>query len=504
MAKKPNIIYVLGDDQRGELLGCMGHPLLKTPQLDQLAAEGTLFTNARCTSPLCMPSRVCHYTGQWERAHGVNFNSQSALSPEAWEKTFPGLLKKAGYWTAWIGKNHVPVDLAGTSYMEDWFDCWWGNHNHSGFYPKELPNGRGDLYAAATADTQAEVFAEGALNVIKPDDAFIKRCSTHFPKRPDDQPFCLCVTFNLPHGASTSTMQLRPSDDELYKSGYRDTINDIDLPASYEAWQGADYKLPLEVWDHVWIADYDYVKRPHDLRERIVRQYQVITGIDRFIGKLRQALTETGEADNTIIVFSTDHGLLFGEHGLGGKALLYEPALHIPLIVYDPRPHAARGQRSDALVAVPDLAPTMLDLCDEPIPDFMQGVSLKPLLQNKPQHIRDELFIENLFDAQNYPRCDGIIHENYKYIRYFPRSEDPQQTGKRLRTTLDDYTTCRASMSQDEQPIYEELYNQKNDPHEQQNLVDHQEYRVILNDLRQRCQQQAASLHQIPSSTVPR
>ena len=94
MSKQPNIIYILGDDQRGEL-GCMGHPFVQTPHLDQLAQDGTLFTWARCTSPLCTPSRACHYLGQWERSHGINFN-WSALSDAGWANSFPRTIATSG------------------------------------------------------------------------------------------------------------------------------------------------------------------------------------------------------------------------------------------------------------------------------------------------------------------------------------------------------------------------------------------------------------------------
>ena len=137
--QSPNIIYILGDDQRADMLGCAGHPVLTTPHLDQLAKDGTRFTKAHCTSPLCTPSRACHYLGQWERQHGINFNSGTAVSPEAWQQSFPMLLKQAGYFTGWVGKNHVPVGEGGyaSGVMEDVFDYWYGNHGHTGFYPKD-------------------------------------------------------------------------------------------------------------------------------------------------------------------------------------------------------------------------------------------------------------------------------------------------------------------------------------------------------------------------------
>jgi arylsulfatase A-like enzyme len=141
----PNVIYILGDDHRAEQLGSRGHPLLQTPNLDKLSRQDVQFTNAFCTSPACTPSRTCHYTGQWERKHGINFNSGSSLSPEAWARSFPMRLKEAGYYLGWVGKNHVPA-VGGkcgydSGYFETVFDYWYGNHGHSGFYPKEQCSG---------------------------------------------------------------------------------------------------------------------------------------------------------------------------------------------------------------------------------------------------------------------------------------------------------------------------------------------------------------------------
>ncbi|MFW5858286.1 MAG: sulfatase-like hydrolase/transferase, partial [Planctomycetota bacterium] len=165
---RPNVIYILGDDHRGEFLGCNGFPVLRTPHLDRLAAEGVRFTNAFCTSPACTPSRTGHYLGQWERRHGVNFNSESAVAPAAWDESFPMRLKAAGYWLAWVGKNHVPAGAGGygSRLFEEVFDYWYGNHGHSGFYPKEMAGPGREVYGNAAEDTQVEVFAEGAQNAL--------------------------------------------------------------------------------------------------------------------------------------------------------------------------------------------------------------------------------------------------------------------------------------------------------------------------------------------------
>lgn len=486
----PNIIYILGDDHRADYLGCMGHPIVQTPHLDQLAREGTLFTEAYCTSPACTPSRACHYTGLWERTHGINFNSDSSMAPEAWDSSFPMRLKAAGYYLGWVGKNHVPVGEGGykSGYLESVFDYWYGNHGHSQFYPKETPSGA--IYQNAVADTQVEIFEEGALNFLDPQDGFLRSASPLLPHRPQDQPFCLCITFNLPHGYGTGTMQLRPSDDNLYKSTYRDQINDMPLSPTYRTYNDSvhDPKLPPQVYSNRRIAQYDYVKEPVFLKERQVRTCQADTGMDRMVGNLRAALERLGLEENTIIIFSTDHGLHHGEHGLGGKCFLYKEDLHIPLIIYDPRlSEAGHGQRRNELALVPDLAPTVLELAGLEVPATMQGKSLAPLLRGEKVDWRKDFFGEQLLDIQDYPRSECLRSKEWKYIRYFKRTVDKTfLTLDGTYGTHENYLECLTSTLSGEEPVYEELYHLAQDPHEEKNLAENNTYRHVLEGMRER------------------
>jgi arylsulfatase A-like enzyme len=487
--KKPNIIYILGDDHRAEIMRCAGHPIIETPNLDKLASEGIMFKNAFCTSPVCTPSRSCHYLGQWERKHGVNFNSKTAISEDAWQKSLPILLKEQGYFTGWVGKNHVPVGHGGykSGYMESTFDYWYGNHDHSHFYVKEYKGG--EIYSNAKADTQVEVFEEGAMNFLNPQKEFIESCSRPLSYRDTDKPFCLFITFNLPHACGTGGMQMRPTDDELYITKYRDRFNDFQLPMTYISFEKTTIpKIPKEVYNGVQLPSYDYVRSPVALRERLVRICQTVTGMDRMIGNLRNKLEELGEAENTIIVFSTDHGIHHGEHGLGGKNLLYEEDLRIPMMIYDPRlPKQLQGQIREELVLVPDLAPTVLDLLEVEIPDTMQGASMYPLIHNQKQSWREEFFAEVQMDIQNYPRSECLRNNEWKYIRYFKRTEDPEQENVKFKSTLDDYNTCLwSTLYGDEEPIYEELYNLKNDIHEEYNLANNSKYSEVINEMREK------------------
>jgi arylsulfatase A-like enzyme len=323
---RPNLIFVLSDDQRYETLGCTGHLFGETPNLDRLAAEGVLFTNAHVTSAICTPSRACYFLGQYERKHGVNFNSGTALAPQAWSGSYPVVLREAGYFTGYVGKNHVPIGAEGyqTGLMEKSFDFWFGGHGHLGFYPKSHHK----IFRKAKSDTQAEIIEEGAASFLDSEQEFLEGADAFLKKRPVDKPFCLSVSFNLPHAAGTESMQMLPSDPELYRSAYRNRLEELPLSRNYVAKESIrNPKLPKDLlFTEFRQTGYDYVNTPGAMKERLIRETQTITGIDRVLGNIRSILEKQGLADNTVIVFSSDHGIMSGEFGLGGKRLIMNPA----------------------------------------------------------------------------------------------------------------------------------------------------------------------------------
>ena len=473
---KPNIIVVLADDMRRGYTGFEGHPIVKTPNLDDLAAKGTFFSNSFATSAVCTPSRTVLLTGQYERKHGINFNSDSALSNEAYLNTYPMLLKSAGYFVGYIGKNHTPLGqnedgVVGydSGVMDNSFDYWYASHGHLGFYPKENP--KHSIFKNAQADTQVEILEEGVENFFTPDRAF----SAGFDfllTRPADKPFALLINFNVPHNGGTGSMEFRDSDLALYRETYRDQIDAIQLPSTYvAAVDMVEPKLPKHVYNGEYIANYNYVRTPEDMRERDIRVMETVTGIDKLMGKLVKQLEEQGIADNTIIVFTSDHGIQHGEFGLAGKTLVYEPSIKIPLIIYDPRA-TAPSQRSE-LVALVDIAPTLLEFAGQPVPDSMQGSSLKPLLQNENSSWREELFLENMMTIQNYPRIEAVRTHKWKYVRYFDKQKDQA------------YADMLVASINGEQPIFEELFDLENDPSEISNVIADEENKDVIDMLRQ-------------------
>ena len=275
---RPNLVFILTDDQRYDTLGCTGNTFTRTPHLDRLAAEGVLFANAHVTSAICTPSRASYFLGQYERRHGVNFNSGTALAPEAWAGSYPVLLREAGYFTGYVGKNHVPVGAHGydTGLIEESFDFWFAGHKHLGFYPK----GRHPNFHAAKADTQVEILEEGAATFLDAEQTFIEGAGAFLKSRPKDKPFCLSVSFNVPHGAGTESMKLLPSDPELYRTAYRDRLEELNLAPNYLARAGIrNPKLPPDVLRTGFRqTGYDYVDTPAGMKERLIRETQTVTG----------------------------------------------------------------------------------------------------------------------------------------------------------------------------------------------------------------------------------
>ncbi|MFD2587363.1 sulfatase-like hydrolase/transferase [Croceitalea marina] len=497
--ERPNFVFILTDDQQYGLMGCTGNAIVQTPNLDKLASDGVLFTNAHITSAICTPSRASILTSQFERKHQINFNSGTSMPKEVWETTYPMLMRNSGYYTGWIGKNHVPIGEGGyrSGLMEQSFDYWYAGHGHLRFYPKEVHK----IFKQAKNDTQAEIIGEGIEDFLS-NEQKLEGVVKFMEQRPKQKPFVLSISFNLPHGAGTSTMQMKETDDSIYKTLYRDKT--IPLPKNYIAKANIKTpKLPKEIHH----ADdrqqgYNYVDTPTGYRERYTRQLQAMTGIDRIVGRLRQLLKAHNLEKNTIIIFTSDHGLFMGQFGLGGKALCYEITTHVPLIIFDPKlKKSNRGRTSNALVQSIDLAPTLLSKSGIDIPQSYQGHDLSPLLKGKQNAVREYLYTENLWSTHfGNPRCESVQNKKWKYIRYYKNENFSAQekiktaeqigipTSSMLYKVHDpDIAIYRSYINgplQGEIPAYEELYNLKTDPDETTNLAMTEANRSVLQKMR--------------------
>ncbi len=480
---RPNVIFILTDDQRFDSLSMTGNPVTETPYIDRLAEEGVFFKNAFVTSPICGPSRANIFTSQWERKNQIGFTSVSKnyVSAEAFENSFLMQFKQAGYSTAFIGKHHTKiVDRSNTPLNENIDFAYYGE-GHLGFYPAK----KRKIFSNLKNQSQTEGLYEAFQAYLNPDnqyayfyenaDASIK---DQLKPRDPDQPFCAWINLNLPHQSSLGGMGRQAGDPEFYATRYADRVDDFEIPAGYPN----NLTLPAEVITAQEQPKY-YRLKEDKLRSTLLSTSRAVYGIDQMLGDLRQLLEELDLADNTIIVFFSDNGLLYGEHGLGGKTMLYEESVHVPLIVYSPfLSPENRGVERSELVVGQDIPATLLDLCGLPTPATYQGVSMRPLIEGRDVDWRKDVFLENLFTDQGYPRQESVRGERFKYIRYYSKEQDRRQ-----------YFPAGI---EGEQPIYEELFDLDADPDEQHNLANNPEYASVLTAYRTRCEQLDAELAQ--------
>ncbi|MGZ0708909.1 sulfatase-like hydrolase/transferase [Coraliomargarita sp. W4R53] len=473
-ATQPNVIFILTDDQRFDSLGMTEHPVTETPHIDRLAEEGVFFKNAFVTSPICGPSRANIFTSQWERKNQIGFTSVSNnyVSERAFENSFLMQFKDAGYSTAFIGKHHTKiVDRSNTPLKENIDFAYYGE-GHLGFYPAK----KRKIFSNLKNQSQTEGLFEAFQAYVTPGndydyfyqnaDASIKDQLT---QRDPDQPFCAWINLNLPHQSSLGGMGTQPGDPEFYSKRYADQIDDFEIPEGYPN----NLTLPKDVITAKEQPKY-YRFKEDRLRSTLLSTSRAVYGIDQMLGDLRQLLDKLDLADNTIIVFFSDNGLLYGEHGLGGKTMLYEESVHVPLIVYSPFLSAEhRGVQRAELVVGQDIPATLLDLCGLATPATYQGVSMRPLIEGKDVDWRQDVFLENLFTDQGYPRQEGVRGERFKYIRYYSKDNDRKQ--------------YLPNGIEGEQPIYEELFDLDSDPKEQHNLANNPEYASVLAAYRTRC-----------------
>lgn len=480
--ERPNIIFLLADDQRADSLSSTGHPFSQTPNIDQLARNGVRFANAFTVQPICAPSRFAFLSGQYERTSGLGFNSPYEVSESQWEQTYPALLKAAGYYTGFIGKFGVQYySLDGGAASK--FDYWRAHDGWLPFWPKDLPeNPATEIYKNAEHDITTEIMGEYIAEFLD--------------TRPDNVPFNLSVSFSAPHNSVVSTMYPEGADPDcesyackvmgyaanenpklaghpVYDQLYRDWEIEIAQDTGRDPYRF----IPEGIIDHEarkkWY-DYNY---DADLQpEHLVRYQQTITGIDRVVGDLVMHLERLGLAEDTIIIYSSDHGLLNGEYGTGGKALLYDLVTNIPLIVYDPRASRS-GRENDVaeLVLSIDVPATILTYAGIPLPGSMQGRDL-----NSDEARREEVFLESLTVAEGNPFIEGLRTREWKYVRYMHKFGCP-------------YTEEQLDFSNQE-PEFEQLFDLNSDPAERVNLAGVEKHAAILEQFRERTRARSSEL----------
>ena len=416
-------MFVLVDDLRWDELGIAGHPFIKTPNIDRIAREGARFRNAFVTTPLCSPSRASFLTGQYAHTNGITDNvDRSAASHKL--VTFPLLLHQSGYETAFIGKWHMGNDDTPRPGFDRWVSF----------------KGQGTYLDPDINEDGRAVKPTGYITDI------LTGYGVEFIRRRHDKPFLVYLAHKAIHPEVTQnndgSVNLADAERFLPAERHQNLYAGKAIPHRPNYGRAPEGKPALQ--RHIGnLPPLGAGTATRD--EAILGRQRSLMAIDEGVGRIWQALKETGQLDNTIIVFTSDNGYFYGEHGLSvERRLAYEESIRMPLLVRYPKAIKA-GTARDELALNIDVAPTLLELAGVAVPATMQGRSLVPLLKGARPAWRNSLLIEYYTDTV-FPRVfkmgyEAVRSERWKYIRYL------------------------------ELEGMDELYDLRTDPYEMKNLV---------------------------------
>lgn len=393
-SSRPNIVFVLIDDLRHDTFGFMNHPFVETPHIDALAGKGMRFENAFVTTSLCSPSRASFLTGQYMHNHKVVDNADRMPSGTV---TFAQLLQQADYETAFIGKWH----MGGSSDApRAGFDHWVSFRGQGTYQPEGRKlNVNGQLVDRKTYMT----------------DELTDYAVEWLGKQSGEEPFLLYLSHKGVHGLYDPAPR--------HRDRYRDV--EVTSPATMERSDQDDAGKPMWVHDqrNSWHGvEFPYHGRSGQTVTEMYKHYcEMILSIDDSLGRVMDTLRSLGLEDDTLVIFTSDGGHLWGEHGLIDKRCAYEESIRIPLLMSFPRMVPAASS-CKAIVANIDIAPTLLELAGVDPPDSMDGASLLGILRGQPtpdswrKHLLYEYYWEPAFPQT--PTTFALRGNRFKFIQY--------------------------------------------------------------------------------------
>ncbi len=455
----PNILFVFTDDHAAQAISAYGSRINQTPNIDRLAEEGVLFRNCFCTNSLCAPSRAVILTGKHSHLNGVMDNRSGSVFDGS-QQTFPKLMRQAGYQTAIIGKWHLKSEPTG-------FDYWEVLPGQGSYYNPRMRTAEGEVrHTGYTTDIITDLsikWLESGRDRSKP---FMLMCQHKAPHRrwepgpehiDDFNDIAIPEPPNLfdnyeGRGTAAHTQEmtiekyLNPRDLKLEPP--RD-LNEEQLRRWHEA-----YDAKNEEFNEAGLEGDDLLRWKY---QRYIKDYlRCIQSVDDNLGRMLDYLEQSGLADNTVVIYSSDQGFYLGEHGWFDKRFMYEESLRMPLLVRWPGVAAAGVENTD-LVQNLDFAETFLDIAGAAVPEDMQGRSLKELIRGRtPQDWRKSIY----YHYYEYPavhmvrRHEGVRTGRYKLIHFY---------------NLDEW----------------ELYDLQRDPQEMRSLYGNPLYEEITGELKQ-------------------
>ncbi len=409
--ERPNVVFLLSDDQCVYSMGCYATPGVETPHLDQLARDGMVFDNHYDTTAICMASRANVMTGMYEYKTGCNFE-HGALLDEHWQKSYPVLLRRAGYMTAFAGKfgfevTHQPGKKG--VLPESDFDRWGGGPGQTFYATAKNPS----------MAKYAEEYPHSTLSYGAFGRDFIRDASK------SDQPFCLSISFKAPHMPATPD----PVFDHVY-SGKTFT-----KPANYGRQYGEHFsKQSRQGRQYERFHSWNYSDKYDEV---MATYYQQIYAIDVAVGMIRDELARCGVEKNTVVIYTSDNGFMCGSHGYGSKVLPYEESSRVPLIMFDPRhDNSGKGLRCESLTGNVDFAPTILRLAGLDVPDNVDGKDLSQLYDDPGGTIHESLPLINVWGPAAVHSL-AVVTRDWKYI-YWPYDDGEFEPTEELYDTKHD------------------------------------------------------------------
>jgi len=410
-----NILWIMADQMRADCAGFMGHPIVRTPNLDSLASRSVVFEQAFAQSPLCSPSRTCLFTGRYVHSHGVWWNGVTMPRKHI---LLPEILRQTGYHTGIIGKLHFapPQSSYGFNYKELHEELLLDGTDLSAydkfFKQQNLPAENPDRFTSYINRLSEVGLCHLDENIEETRWAADRACA--FLQEQAKTPFFLFTSFIRPHSPYNPLPR------------FADLYTDAEIPPpsfNKDEWCHIPARVRATAeswgWDNLSLDDFIEVRRHY---------YALCSQVDENIGRVLSCLEELKLTDSTIIVFTSDHGDFLGEHGLLYKEHLYDGSLHVPLIIYDPR-RKKTGLRYSGLIETIDIMPTLLEMINLRVPDQIQGKSLVPVIDNPNLSHRDTVFSEwtthtvnknvrSVLNSCICPSIKSVRTDQWKYIHY--------------------------------------------------------------------------------------
>ncbi|GGF26641.1 sulfatase family protein [Echinicola rosea] len=443
--KPPNIVIIVSDDHTRQAISAYGSTITQTPNIDRIANEGVLLTNAYVTNSICGPSRAVLLTGKYSHKNGFRRNSDSKFESD--QDQFVKHLQAAGYQTAWIGKYHLGEDPQGFDHYE--ILPGQGYYYNPDFLVKDSGRVNRTGYVSDLVEDAAEEWLDRRAD-DKPFCLIIGHKATHRTWMPDLQDMDIYdeVTFPVPgtfyddyegrqaamdQDMTVDKTMIMDYDLKMYPDDSKDR-NITRMTPEQRAQFDAHYKLIHNELDSLNLSGRDLVEWKY---QQYMRDYLATAeSMDRNIGRTLDYLKAHGLDENTMVIYTSDQGFYLGEHGWFDKRFMYEESFSTPMMIKYPGV-IEPGTKSDALIMNLDIAPTILDAADVAVPEDIQGKSMLPVLTGRDKQGREVLYYHYYeVGEHNVSPHFGVKTERFKIIRFynqvnawelFDLQEDPEE-----------------------------------------------------------------------------